>query len=246
MSIKATLKQGGEGKWPKVVGTLKAKPGKANALKEKVDKFLDALVEDAPKEERAEAKKALSTTTDGDTVTITIVPPKKEFKKEDAELKAALKEHTPEFTAELKFAKDFADVLKDQNANPVVAIRGIEAKIGAVIADSLIAALSDMPGLPPQAQRMMGLFRSSKARNELHYDDDTVTQMGGTLPPIKHLLPQLCGAFEPGVAKEIGGWGELLEEVQGVLFEGLPYDWQLILEMKSLNPTPLLELCANN
>merc|ERR1712217_93486 len=117
---------------------------------------LNALFEDslksAPPSKVAEIKKAVTIKEDGDSVIVSVTPPKNEFNHEDEELKAALKTHKPEFTADFAVARTIEDILKHKSDNVGMAVRGIEAKLGAVFADAIIDALSHMPGLPPPAQ----------------------------------------------------------------------------------------------
>merc|ERR1712242_79574 len=117
--------------------------------------------------------------------------------------------------------------------------------MGAVFAESMIVALSDMPGLPPPAKAMLGLVRSSKLRNEIYYDDDTLANV--PLPAVESVLPSLCqelAAVDPRGAKDLKGLQDELAEVQKLVVEGLPYQWELTVDMKGVNPGPLAEFCA--
>jgi len=248
MGIKAVLKQGGEGKWPIIKETWIAKEGKATQLKEKLEGVIAAMVAmeaEHNKKSAEEMKKAITAEVNEkkDAVVVTVVPPKEIVKKEDARLKDALKKHKPEFTAEAKLGASIADFVEDKKSNAILSMRGIEAKIGAVFADSLIEAVSKMPGLPPPARALVGLFRSTKLRNELYYDEDKLVQTH-MVPPTKHVLPKLCSGLPPNVAKASKGLADLTDGISEVLFEGLPYDWELKVSFKDFDPSPIIAYCT--
>merc|ERR1711920_618730 len=111
MGMKAKLKIGGDGKWPKILLAFGAKSGKVADLKTKLNAlFEDSLIERG--RSVAEIKKAVTIKEDGDSVIVSVNPPKKEFNHEDEELKAALKTHKPEFTADFAVARTIEDILK--------------------------------------------------------------------------------------------------------------------------------------
>lgn len=243
MGMKAKLKIGGDGKWPKILVIFGAKEGKAADLKTKLNTLFEDSLKSAPPKEVPEIKESVSIKEDGDSVVVSVTPPKKEFDHEDEELKAALKAHKPEFSADFAVARTIEDIMEHDSDNVGVAVRGIEAKVGAVFAESIIEALSHMPGLPPPAKAMLGLVRSSKLRNEIYYDDDTL-ENGVPLPPVKHVLPGVCEGLSPKMAKDLKGLQDELAEVQQLVVEGLPYQWELNVDMKGINPGPLAEFCA--
>merc|ERR1711972_872996 len=177
-----------------------------------------------------------------DIVIVTVTPPKKAFKREDKELKAALQKHQPQSHASVTVARNFEDMVSHKADKIGSAVRGIEATIGAVFADSLIEAVTDCPGAPPAAKGMLELIRSSKLRNELYYDDEKMD--AAPMPPLQHVLPKFCGSMSPAMAKASEGLGDVLDEMKSVALEGLPYGWELIFDMKNVNPTPILDLCS--
>lgn len=242
MSMKAKLKIGGDGKWPRILWIFGAKEGKAADLKAKFDTLFEDTLKSAPPKMVPEIKKALSIKEDGDSVVVSVTPPKKAFTSEDEELKAALKAHKPEFSADFAVARTIEDILEHDSDNMGVAVHGIQAKVGAVFAESMIEALSHMPGLAPAEQAMLGLVRSSKLRNEIYYDDDTLAN-GVPLPPAKSVLPKFCQGLGP-MAKHLEGLQDEFAEVQQLVVEGLPYQWELTVDMKGVNPGPLAAFCA--
>merc|ERR1711920_163867 len=244
MGMKAKLKIGGDGKWPKILLAFGAKSGKVADLKTKLNALFEDSLKSAPPSKVAEIKKAVTIKEDGDSVIVSVNPPKKEFNHEDEELKAALKTHKPEFTADFAVARTIEDILKHKSDNVGMAVRGIEAKLGAVFADSIIDALSHMPGLPPPAQATLGLVRSSKLRNEIYYDDDHLAH-GLPLPPVARILPGVCHKLSPKMAKDLKGLQNELKEVQQAVIEGLPYGWEMTVDMTGINPGPLAEFCAH-
>jgi len=242
MSMKAKLKIGGDGKWPRMLWVFGAKEGKAADLKAKLDTLFEDSLKSAPPKMVPEIKKAVSIKEDGDSAVVSVTPPKQEFNNEDEKLKAALKAHKPEFSADFAVARTIEDILEHDSDNVGVAVHGIEAKVGAVFAESMIEALSNMPGLSPPAKAMLGLVRSSKLRNEIYYDDDILAN-GVPLPPIKDVLPGACQELGP-MAKHLKGLQDELAEVQQLVVEGLPYQWELTVDMKGVNPGPLAAFCA--
>jgi len=245
MGMKAKLKIGGDGKWPRILCIYGAKEGKAADLKAKLDTLFEDSLESAPPQKVAEIKEMVSIKQDGDSVVVSVTAPKQEFDSEDEKLKAALKAHKPEFTADFAVARTIEDMLEHKSDSVGMAVHGIEAKVGAVFAESMIVALSDMPGLPPPAKAMLGLVRSSKLRNEIYYDDDTLANV--PLPAVESVLPSLCqelAAVDPRGAKDLKGLQDELAEVQKLVVEGLPYQWELTVDMKGVNPGPLAEFCA--
>lgn len=242
MGIKAKLKVGGDGKWPLVSMIFGAQKGKGADLKTKLDTLFEDSLKTAPPSKVDEIKKAVTIKQDDDTVVVSVKPPKKEFNHEDQELKAALKEHKPEFSADFALARTIEDIMDHKEDNVGVAVRGIEAKIGAVFAESIIDALSHMPGLPPPAKATLGLVRSSKLRNEIYYDDDHFEDV--PLPPLKRVLPGICHELSPKMAKDLKGLKDELAEVKQVVVEGLPYQWELTVDMNGINPGPIAEFCS--
>jgi len=243
MGMKAKLKVGGDGKWPKVVVAFGAKSGKVSDLKKKFTTLFEDSLTSAPKDRVAEIKKAVTFKVDGDSVIVSITPPKGEFTHEDEELKAALKTHKPVFSADFAVAQKMEYILDHKSMSIGAALGGIEAKVGAMFAESIIKALSDMPGLPPPAQAALGLWRSSKLRNEMYYDDKHLA--GLPLPPVKKILPRVCEGLSPRMAKHMTGIKDELKEVQQVVVEGLPYQWEITVDMKGFNPAPLAEFCGH-
>jgi len=243
MSMEAKLKIGGDSKSPKILVIFGAKEGKAADLKAKLDTLFEDTLKSAPPEMVPEIKEAVSIKEDGDSVVVSVTPPKAEFNHEEEKLKAALKEHKPEFSADFAVARTIDDILEHKSDNVGVAVHGIEAKVGAVFAESMIDALSRMPGLPPPAKAMLGLVRSSKLRNEIYYDADTL-ENGVPLPPVEKVLPLVCQSVTPKIAKDLKGLQDELAEVQRLVVEGLPYQWELTVDMKGVNPGPLAAFCA--
>lgn len=241
MSLHGKLKQGGDGKWPQINVALAAQKGKGKQLKEKIEDIFEASLPPNSKK-KAEIKKAVTIDVDGDEVVFTVTPPKKEFKNEDEELKAALKEHKPEFSADLAVARNFEDMVSHKSQKLGLAVRGLEAKIGAVFAESLIDALNHMPDTPPSVKAMIGLVRSSTLRNEIYYDDDKMDE--APMPPLEAVLPSVCHSMSPAMAKAVDGLGDVLDGVTGVSLEGLPYDWEVVLDLKHVNPSPVLDFCS--
>merc|ERR1711992_376727 len=96
---------GGDGKWPKVSVAFGAKSGKASDLKKKLDTLFEDSLNSAPKERVSEIKEAVIIKVDGDSVIVSVTPPKKEFAHEDDRLKAALKTHKPVFSANFAVAQ---------------------------------------------------------------------------------------------------------------------------------------------
>jgi len=242
MSMNAKLKIGGDGKWPKILVEFGAKSGKGADLKTKLNTLFEDSLKSAPSNMVAEIKEAVTIKENGDSVIVSVTPPKSEFNQEDEKLKAALKAHKPEFSADFAVARTIEDILEHTADSVGVAVHGIEAKVGAVFTESMMEALSHMPGLPPPAQAMLGLVRSSKLRNEIYYDDDTLFNV--PLPPVKGVLPLVCEQLSPEMAKDMTGLQDELKEVRQVVVEGLPYQWEMTVDMKGVNPGPVAEFCA--
>merc|ERR1712217_846843 len=95
----------------------------------------------------------------------------------------------------------------------------------------------------PAAQATLGLVRSSKLRNEIYYDDDHLAH-GLPLPPVARILPGVCHKLSPKMAKDLKGLQNELKEVQQAVIEGLPYGWEMTVDMTGINPGPLAEFCA--
>jgi len=252
MGMKAKLKIGGDGKSPKVLVRFGAKSGKVADLKTKLNTLFEDGLKSAPPKKVAEIKKAVTMEEDGDSVIVTVVPPKKEFKGENEKLKAALKTHKPEFSADFAVARTIEDILEHKSDNVGVAVHGIEAKVGAVFMESIIDVLSQMP-LPPPAKATLGLVRSSKLRNEIYYDDDRLP--GVPLPKVEEILGKgadhgpgadhgVCSKISPKMAEDLTGLQDELKEVQQAVLEGLPYGWEMTVDMTGVNPGPLAEFCA--
>merc|ERR1712060_706658 len=102
-------------------------------------------------------------------------------------------------------------------------------------AESIINALIDMPDAPPQAKAMIGLIRSSKLRNEIYYDDDKMEYRRELL---RH---HVCDRIPPQLI--MSKLGDVLDGVTRVSIEGLPYDWELVFDLKNVNPTPFFDDC---
>jgi len=247
LPIKAVLSHGGTGDFPVVKITFKAKSSTAD-LKKQLGKIFEAeqsvLSKDDPKmhKELEEAVKIVDLGKDGVVMTLKL-PKGNGAVKEDEELKQALKKGKPKFTGEIIFARTFDEILNHGKDNPIVAMRGVEAKLNAVIADALIAFLAELDSpLPEEEKGLAGLFRSTKMRNELYYDKDKMMNFD-MLPPIGKITGQVCGMLPPEVGKTLKKLDEL-DEVTSVVLEGLPYKFKLALTMKNFKPTPIVEKCA--
>lgn len=194
---------------------------------------------------RDESEKATSFEQDGDTVTVVIKAPEKDLQKEDDELKAALhKEPKPQFNGSLIFARDLGDMMELKAENVVTAIRGFKMKMDSVLAGSLVVAASDMPGLSRQQKVMVELVRSSKVHNEIYYDDGVI-ENDMQPPPLKDVLSGLCNNGPP--PKLVEDFKNMDDELAGctqVAMEGLPYQWELVIDFKDFHPGRLMELCA--
>jgi len=246
LPLKVELTHGGEGNFPQIVITVTAKKSTA-ALKAQLQKILDAeqkvLGEDDPDiDEEIEKALDIDENEDDGTVAITMNLPKGPgAEKEDEELKKALKDSKPKLTGEITFAQTFDQILDAEDDNVIAAVRGVEAKLSAVIADALMVALSDMPGAPPAAQAAVGLVRKSKIRSEIYYDKDKMMNFP-SLPRVKQLLGTGCSMLPPDVAKALKSLTEL-DGIKSVVLQGLPYDWKLALKMKNFKPTPIVKKC---
>jgi len=245
LPIKAELSHGGKGDFPVVTITFKAKRS-TTELKKQLGNIFDAeqkvLSEDDPEMHKELEKAVEIRDLKGEgVVAVTMTLPKDdEAVKEDEELKAALKKGKNKLTGEIIFARTFDEILNHGKDNPIVAVRGIEAKLNAVIADALVTFMSEL--VPPKEKAMTGLFRSTKMRNELYYDKDKMMNLD-MLPPMAHITAQMCGMLPPEVGKTLKGLDEL-DEVVDVVLEGLPYKFKLQLTMKNFKPTPIVEKCA--
>lgn len=184
----------------------------------------------------------------GNEVVVTVVPPKNGgSKREDQELKAALKKHKPEFSANLTVARTFEELANrlqtcEKFEKIVLAVRGLEAKLGSLFSESIIKAMEDLPRIPPQVKTMFGLIRSSKMRNDIYYDDDEIKHTP-ILPLYYFVVNYICLKFPRAVGEAAAGLGDVLDGVTSVTLEGLPYDWEMVFDLENVNPGPILEWC---
>jgi len=248
MGAHSHMKVGGEGKWPKIVLTFAAKPGKGKALKEKLDEIFEAVLKMAPKREVKEIKESVTISADGDVATFKVVAPKgHEQEEENADMKAAFKQHKPEFHGDIRIGRTFKEMMGREGTGNffLVAPRGIQVSLDAVFANTIFDAIAEMKGLGEQVGTMLKVLRMAKARDELYYSSDKeVTAVAPPHQTLKDFVHMACSSVPGPISSALEGLGDVLEGVQKAVLEGLPYDWEVVTDFENVDPSPFLERCV--
>merc|ERR1711920_598205 len=161
------------------------------------------------------------------------------MRRDDATVKDAFKRHKPSFQASLATARNSAEIdgmiQKDKSTAIVTAVRGVHAKLDAMFSSALFKLMPDRQnGLIMHAMRLVNL------KDELYYKEDEVGKLG-LLPPFHHGLLHLCSSIPPHVSASLRGIEDVLDAVDRVMLEGLPYDFEVDVNLKNANPAHMLK-----
>lgn len=248
MTIKSSMKIGGEGKWPKLLVTLAAQDGQATELKSKVEEIFEALLKSAPESEVEEIKRVVTISAgQGDTVQVQLTLPPGAFgKTEKEELKAAFKQHKPEFQAVVDLGRSFEGMHAVEDKSAALAIRGFQASLEATFANSVFELLANVPGFTAGKAGALKALKMAKVREEIFYSsEEELLQVLPPFPPLKDVINMGCAQLPGQVSAALKDIDKMMAGVSKVVLEGLPYDWEVVTDFKNFNPGHILgEHCA--
>lgn len=262
MSVKARMKHiKGDPKWPRLVKTFAAQPGKQSELVAKLKDvwqgFLDLQCKH-PRGNKNQCEDMKTSTTieaaseDANFGKGEFVQFQMKFHKgpddNQKELKQAFNDYDPRFHAEMYFGRTIEDMYKDLDSNVAVLPNGIGAKIGAEFASTIFSAVGNEigAGMKKQLKIASGIAQvkervvvSYKKGGDLGDAFDSIPTLGKEVHAFEKALKK-GHVLPPTVTDPMNGLEKVCAGIKGVALEGLPMNLEVVAEFVNFHPFPVI------
>jgi hypothetical protein len=253
MGMKAIMKVSeNPDKWPKALVTFVAKKGKGTELVKQLKDIWAGVVKveaDQNGDKSAEKLNKLATISagEGDEAIFQIdFPQGKDEKQEDADLKAALRNYKPQFSAEVNFGRTLKEMYDNMKSSIVVLPHGISAQVDAAFASAAFDIGKD--AMPDGATRMgmkamMGIAKMSTNMTILYKSVADLGDAFDAFPSFEHEVAALARQVSQGPKAVIGplqGLPDVADGVKSVVVECSPLGWEIVATFNNFHPSPLI------